>query len=306
MYEQFYGLSDAPFALLPDPDFLYMSKDHSVALTLLRYSVLNKQGFTVITGEVGAGKTTLVNRIIGELDDDITVGLINFTHNSFGELSEWVLMSYGLEYRDKTKVEIYDTFVKFLIDEYAAGRRVVLIIDEAQNMSPAALEEVRMLSNVNAQKDYLLHLILVGQPELRATLERYELRQLAQRVSVFYHLGELSVTEAEAYVRHRITCVGGDGELFTAEAVKMIWEQARGLPRVMNTLCDMALVYGFSSGLKQIDAAVVREVIADRNRMSLHSEPPRHSAADVNSGVDASASADPGAAGPHLLRTARD
>jgi len=305
MYEQFYGLSDAPFALLPDPDFLYMSKDHSVALTLLRYSVLNKQGFTVITGEVGSGKTTLVNRIIDELDDDITVGLINFTHNSFGELSEWVLMAYGLEYRDKTKVEIYDVFVKFLIDEYAAGRRVVLIIDEAQNMSAAALEEVRMLSNVNAQKDYLLHLILVGQPELRATLERHDLRQLAQRVSVFYHLGELSVTEAEAYVRHRIACVGGDPDLFAASAVEIIWEHAHGLPRVMNTLCDLALVYGFSSGLKHIDEAVVHEVIADRNRMSLQSAPAPADSAPAAPGL-ASQQVEESAAVPHLLRTARD
>ena len=117
MYEKFYGLREAPFALLPDPSFLYLSKDHGMALTLLRYSILNKQGFTVITGEVGSGKTTLINRIMEELDDDITVGLINFTHNSFGELSEWVLMAYGLEYRDKTKVEIYDDFVKFLIEE---------------------------------------------------------------------------------------------------------------------------------------------------------------------------------------------
>ena len=216
MYEQYFGLNEAPFALLPDPSFLYLSKDHGMALTLLRYSILNKQGFTVITGEVGSGKTTLINRIMDELDDDITVGLINFTHNSFGELAEWVLMAYGLEYKDRTKVEIYDEFVKFLIDEYGQGRRVVLIIDEAQNMGARTLEEVRMLSNVNAQKDYLLHLILVGQPELKATLERPELRQLAQRVSVFYHLGPLSLPEAQSYVKHRIASAGGSDELFTA------------------------------------------------------------------------------------------
>jgi len=160
-----------------------------MALTLLRYSILNKQGFTVISGEVGSSKTTLINRILDELEDDITVGLINFTHNAFGELSEWVLMAFGIEYRNKTKVEIYDDFVNFLIEEYRKGQRVVLIIDEAQNMGPGTLEELRMLSNVNAQKDYLLHLIIVGQPELRMTLQRPELRQLTQRVSVFYHLG---------------------------------------------------------------------------------------------------------------------
>jgi len=269
MYEQYFGLNEAPFALLPDPSFLYLSKDHGMALTLLRYSILNKQGFTVITGEVGSGKTTLINRIMEELDDDITVGLINFTHNSFGELAEWVLMAYGLEYKDRTKVEIYDEFVKFLIEEYRQGRRVVLIIDEAQNMGARTLEEVRMLSNVNAQKDYLLHLILVGQPELRATLERPELRQLAQRVSVFYHLGPLSLPEAQAYVKHRITSAGGSAELFAPEAVEAIWKAAKGIPRIMNTLCDLSLVYGFSSSAQRIDGDVVAEVLADRQRMGI-------------------------------------
>ncbi|MBS93282.1 MAG: general secretion pathway protein [Chromatiales bacterium] len=273
MYEQFYGLREAPFALLPDPSFLYLSKDHGMALTLLRYSILNKQGFTVITGEVGSGKTTLINRIMEELDDDITVGLINFTHNSFGELSEWVLMAYGLEYRDKTKVEIYDDFVKFLIEEYRKGQHVVLIIDEAQNMGPRTLEEVRMLSNVNAQKDYLLHLIIVGQPELRATLQRPELRQLTQRVSVFYHLGQLSLVEARAYVEHRLYCVGGDKNLFSSEAIEKIWQEAHGVPRVINTLCDLALVYGFSASKEFIDGAVADEVLVDRSRMGLQVAP---------------------------------
>jgi len=273
MYEQHFGLKEGPFALLPDPSFLYLSKDHGMALTLLRYSIMNKQGFTVITGEVGSGKTTLINSIMDELEDDITVGLINFTHNSFGELAEWVLMAYGLEYKDRTKVEIYDEFVKFLIEEYRQGRRVVLIIDEAQNMGAKVLEEVRMLSNVNAQKDYLLHLILVGQPELKATLERPDMRQLAQRVSVFYHLGPLSLSEAQAYVSHRLTAVGGDPQLFTPGAVEEIWKCANGIPRVMNTLCDLSLVYGFSSAVSRIDDAVVSEVLADRSRMGIRVAP---------------------------------
>ena len=238
MYEQHYGFTEAPFALLPDPSFLYMSKDHSMALTLLRYSIMNKQGFTVISGEVGSGKTTLINRILDELDQDITAGLINFTHNAFGELSEWVLMAFGLDYRNKSKVEIYDDFVNYLIEQYRNGQRVVLIIDEAQNMDARTLEELRMLTNVNAQKEYLLHLIIVGQPELRATLQTPELRQLAQRVSVFYHIGQLTLTETLAYISHRISVAGGNPELFTPEAVQLIWSEAKGVPRVINTLCD--------------------------------------------------------------------
>ncbi len=273
MYEHYFGFTEAPFALLPDPSFLYMSKDHSMALTLLRYSILNKQGFTVISGEVGSGKTTLINRMLDELEDDITVGLINFTHNAFGELTEWVLMAFGIEYRNKTKVEIYDDFVKFLIDEYRKGQRVVLIIDEAQNMGPGKLEELRMLSNVNAQKDNLLHLIIVGQPELRMTLQRPELRQLTQRVSVFYHLGRLTLTETQAYVAHRIKVAGGEPNLFSQEAVQQIWDEAGGVPRIINTLCDLSLVYGFSASRDRIDTSVVTEVLGDRHKMSLQPAP---------------------------------
>jgi general secretion pathway protein A len=269
MYEQFYGLNAPPFALLPDPSFMYLSKDHGMALTLLRYSILNKQGFTVITGEIGSGKTTLINRIIDELDENITVGLINFTHTAFGELSEWVLMAFGLDYRNKSKVEIYDTFVKFLIDQFGLGKRVVLIIDEAQNMEPRTLEEVRMLTNVNAQNEYLLHLIILGQPELRATLERSELRQLTQRVSVFYHIGALTLKDTEHYVAHRLRVAGGDPEIFSRAAIETIWEQARGIPRVINTLCDLSLVYGYSANQKTIDKPLVLEVVHDRNEMGL-------------------------------------
>ena len=275
MYEQYYQLKEAPFALLPDPSFLYLSKDHGMALTLLRYSILNKQGFTAITGEVGSGKTTLINRILDEMDDDVTIGLINFTHNSFGELSEWVLMAYGLDYRDKTKVELYDDFVNFLIDEYRQGRRVVLIIDEAQNMEPRVLEELRMLSNVNAQKEYLLHLIIIGQPELKVTLEKPEMRQLTQRISVFYHLGHLSLKETRAYIGHRLKVAGGDENLFSDDAVEVIWEASHGVPRIINTICDLSLVYGFSAGAERIGLEVAQEVLNDRNRMGLQaaSEP---------------------------------
>lgn len=243
-----------------------------MALTLLRYSILNKQGFTVITGEIGSGKTTLINRIINELDLSITVGLINFTHTAFGELSEWVLMAFGLDYRNKSKVEIYDEFVKFLINQYSLGRRVVLIIDEAQNMDPRTLEEVRMLTNVNAQNEYLLHLVISGQPELRATLERPELRQLAQRVSVYYHLGALTLADAEKYVAHRLQVAGGSAQLFSADAIEAIWRHARGIPRVINTLCDLALVYGYSAAEKLIDLTLVNEVLRDRAKMSLSSQ----------------------------------
>jgi type II secretory pathway predicted ATPase ExeA len=269
MYESFYGLKERPFALLPDPSFLYMSKRHSTALTLLQYSIQNRQGFTVITGEVGCGKTTLINRLLDEVTDDICVGLINFTHNSFGELAEWIMMAYGLDYKGKSKVELYDDFVQFLIRQYAAKKPVVLIIDEAQNMGVRGLEEVRMLSNVNAQKDYLLHLILVGQPELQDLLKKPELRQLTQRVSVAYNLTPFNMEEVAAYIAHRLTVAGGKPEIFSPAAVRLIGAASNGIPRLVNTLCDLALVYGFSEDQATIDVPTVRSVLRDRIRMGL-------------------------------------
>lgn len=269
MYEGFYGLQERPFALLPDPSFLYLSKGHSTALTLLRYSILNRQGFTVVSGEVGGGKTTLINRLLDEMKTGMTVGLINFTTRSFGDMAEWIMMAYGLPYKGKGKVELYDDFVQFMIREYAAGRPVVLIVDEAQNLGIRGLEEIRMLSNVNAQKDYLLHVILVGQPELRSLLQSPQLRQLTQRVSVAYHLKRLTDEEVRQYIVHRVTHVGGSPELFDADAIRLVAAASDGIPRLINTFCDLALVYAFSEEKKTVGAAEVRAVLEDRRRMGL-------------------------------------
>lgn len=269
MYENFYNLSERPFQLLPDPSFLYMTRRHGTALTLLQYSIQNRQGFTVITGEVGCGKTTLINRLLDEVTDEISIGLISFTHNNFGELAEWIMMAFDLPYKGKSKVEIYDDFVQFLIRQYAAKKPVVLIIDEAQNMGVQGLEEVRMLSNVNAQKEHLLHLILVGQPELGDLLKKPELRQLTQRVSVAYNLTPLNVQEVTAYVAHRLTVAGGRPEIFTPEAVRLIAVASNGIPRLVNTLCDLSLVYGFSEEQPTIEVPIVQAVLRDRIRMGL-------------------------------------
>jgi type II secretory pathway predicted ATPase ExeA len=269
MYEGFYGLQERPFALLPDPSFLYLSKGHATALTLLRYSIMNRQGFTVVSGEVGSGKTTLINRLLDEMKSGVTVGLINFTTRSFGDMAEWIMMAYGLPYKGKSKVELYDEFVQFMIREYAAGRPVVLIVDEAQNLGVRGLEEIRMLSNVNAQKDYLLHVILVGQPELRSLLQSPQLRQLTQRVSVAYHLKRLTEEEVAQYIVHRVTLVGGSPTLFEPAAIRLIAAASEGIPRLINTFCDLALVYAFSEERPTVGATEVRAVLEDRRRMGL-------------------------------------
>jgi type II secretory pathway predicted ATPase ExeA len=283
MYESFYGLKERPFALLPDPSFLYLSRGHSTALTLLRYSIRNRQGFTVVSGEVGGGKTTLINRLLDEMRTGVTVGLINFTTNNFGDMAEWIMMAYGLPYKGKGNVELYDDFVQFMIREYAAGRPVVLIVDEAQNLGIRGLEEIRMLSNVNAQKEYLLHVILVGQPELRSLLQSPQLRQLTQRVSVAYHLKRLTEEEVTQYIVHRVTLAGGSAELFHPESMRLIAAASDGIPRLINTFCDLALVYGYSEDKAQIGTAEVRAVLEDRRRMGLPagSEPKGLTAVDA-------------------------
>jgi general secretion pathway protein A len=262
MYETFYSFREKPFSLLPDPAFLFLARQHSTALAVLEYGLVNQAGFTVVTGEIGCGKTTLIRHVLNTLGQDITVGLLSNTQR--GELLQWVLMAFGLDYRGKEKVALYETFLEFIIDEYAKNRRTVLIIDEAQNLGVDALEELRMLSNVNADKDQVLQLILVGQPELRATLSRPALIQFAQRVAVDYFLVPLESEQIGSYIRHRLEIAGGDPALFKPEACQLVYHHSEGIPRLINLLCDTALVYGYAAGKQKIDVELVREVVQDK------------------------------------------
>jgi type II secretory pathway predicted ATPase ExeA len=266
MYEEFFNLSERPFSLRPDPAFLYMGKHHRQALTMLNYGLRSEAGITVITGEVGSGKTTLIHHVLDRLDNDITVGLISNTHEAFGELLEWVLMAFGLDYRGKTKTELYQIFSDFLIDEYSKNKRTVLIIDEAQNFGVETLEELRMLSNINSGKHMVLQLVLVGQPELLETMKRPELRQLAQRVSVDYHINRLTVKDTIDYIRYRIEHAGGNPDIFLRSACAVVHYYSRGIPRLINTLCDFALVYAFADEIHQIGAKMVMDVVRDKQK----------------------------------------
>jgi general secretion pathway protein A len=266
MYEAFYNLKEKPFTLLPDPGFLYLSHRHRMALTMLEYGLMNQAGFTVISGDIGAGKTTLIRHLLNNMDQEHTVGLISNTHRSFGELLQWVLLAFNLEHRDMDKVEMYRRFVDFIIDEYAHNRRTVLIIDEAQNMEAGTLEELRMLSNINADKDQALQVILVGQRELRETLRRPEMIQFAQRISVDYHLEPLSETDTAGYIRHRLEVAGANPNIFTPAACRAIYHFSNGVPRLINLLCDTALVYGYAEQKAQIDARLVAEVAREKQQ----------------------------------------
>ena len=269
MYEAFYGLREKPFSILPDPSYLYMSEAHKRALMLLKYSLVSGQGFTVLSGAIGAGKTTLVNKLIEGLNEDISAGVLSFTQQGSGTILEWVAMTYGLEYKGKTEAQLYEAFLEFLIQEYAAGRKVVLIVDEAQNMGIAGLEKLRMLSNVNAKKEYLLHMILVGQPELRSLIKTPQLKQLLQRVAVSFHLEAMNDKETRQYIKHRLELAGGDLSIFSQQALRLLIAASDGVPRVVNALCDLALVYGFSAERNPVDVRIARSVLEDRWKMGL-------------------------------------
>jgi general secretion pathway protein A len=261
MYESFYGLTRKPFALTPDPDFLYPSKNHAIALAMLEYGLQGQAGLTLITGEVGSGKTTLIRHLLRNMQQKFTVGVITNTHRSFGDLLTWVLTAYGIETGQRDKVVMYRQLIDFVAEEHVAGHRVILIVDEAQNMDIETLEELRLLTNVNVGDELLIQLILVGQPELAQTLRRPELSQFAQRISVEHHIHALDFTETRNYIEHRLRVAGTEEEIFDRYACAAIYYYSRGIPRAINNICDMALVYGYAEEMKPVECRIVLEVI---------------------------------------------
>jgi len=264
MYEQFFGLTEKPFSIQPDPSFLYWGRTHRLAYAMLEYGVLNCAGISVITGEVGCGKTTLVHRLLDQLSDTHTVSLLSNVQQGRGDLLSWVLMGFGQPFAGKTHVELFAQLQSFFISEYAKGKRIVLIIDEAQNLSTDMLEELRLLSNINAGKDQLLQLILVGQPQLKDLLNQPELLQLAQRVGADFHLTPLSRQEVQAYVETRLAIAACNRRIFTERAIDLIAEQSNGVPRVINIIADTALVYAFSAEDLVVGVETIRNVIRDK------------------------------------------
>ena len=269
MYESFYGLNAKPFSMLPDPDFLYLSKKHRLALTMLEYTLMNNAGFCVISGEIGAGKTTLLRKLLATLEENITIGMITNTHQSFGELLDWVLSAFGIHQPGLSKVEMHQRFVDFLLEQYARNKTTLLIVDEAQNMSATTLEELRMLSNINSEKDLVLQVILAGQPDLKDTLRLPELKQFAQRISVDFHLDALDAFDTCHYIQHRLVTAGATDDIFTPDACRLIAECSGGVPRLINLLCDTALVYGFADQTRTIDADLIEEIVNERMEHSI-------------------------------------
>lgn len=265
MYEDYYNLKENPFSIQPDPDFLYFSAKHSQAYAMMEYGVTNKAGFIVLTGEIGCGKTTLIRHLLNKLPPEVNVGLVYNTHRDIANLLEWIMLSFGLPYEGMSTVGLYEDFQKFLIEQYGLGKGVLLIIDEAQNLSPSALESLRMLSNINADKHQLLQIMLVGQPQLKDLLMQPELRQLTQRVELDFHIKPFAVDDVRKYIEHRLTIAGRETPLFTSEACTRIAEASQCIPRRINILCNTALVYGFAAESEFIGLDLVDEVLRDKS-----------------------------------------
>lgn len=264
MYERFYHLRERPFSLSPDPDYLYLSRVHQEALNYLRYGIEGHAGFVVVTGEIGSGKTTLLQTLLRSLDRNISVARIMNTMLEPRELLEAVMLDLELEPRGLSKPAMIRELGRYLIDQRRAGRLVLLVIDEAQNLSLPTLEEVRMLSNLETEKSKLIQMVLVGQPSLRETLARRELEQMRQRITVSYHLQPLDSDETRAYINHRLrTASIGEPLHFPLDATRIIHARSHGVPRMINVICDSVLLFGYGEEKAAIDRELVEVVIAE-------------------------------------------
>ena len=264
MYERFYNLRERPFALSPDPEYLYLSRVHREALDSIRYGIESRAGFIVITGAVGAGKTTLLQTILNRLDDRTVVARIVNTTLEPRELLEAIMLEFGIDTTGKSKPVLMRDLGQFLVRQRVEGRRPLLVIDEAQNLGPQALEEVRLLSNLETEKSKLLQILLAGQPNLRDTIASPALEQFRQRIAVSYHLTPLDADETAAYIHSRLAHAAiGTPPRFPREASDLVHSRSGGVPRTINVICDAALVFGYAEERRDIDLSLIREVVAE-------------------------------------------
>lgn len=265
MYTKYFGLREKPFTLVPNPNYLYFSSKHRNALTFLEYGLAEKVGFVMLTGEIGIGKTTLVRHLLNQVETEMDVAVIFNTNLVSNDLIKLILNEFEVEFDDRIgKVKALDILYNFLIKRYAAGKKVLLIIDEAQNLSDDALEEIRMLSNLQTDDELLLQIMIVGQPNLRDKIQDPRLEQFAQRISVSYHLAAMSLDDTIKYIGHRLEKAGGVSGLFPEDVIKKIHEISGGIPRTINLLCDAALVYGYADEVHVISNGIIDQVIEDK------------------------------------------
>jgi len=264
MYKEFYGLREYPFNMTPDPQFLYFSHNHRIALDLLHYGIRERKGFIVMTGEVGAGKTTVCRALLNSLDASTKTALLLNPCLSDSQVLRVVCDEFRLQPAKTTKKDLYDTINAFLLRELAANHNVALIVDEAQNLKPRVLEQIRLLSNLETEKTKLLQIILVGQPELRTVLAQDHLRQLRQRIALRHHIAPLRHDEVPAYIQHRLQVAGATGRLqWTTDAYALVTTYSQCVPRLINVLCDAALTAAYVAESWAVDAGHVRLALTE-------------------------------------------
>ena len=272
MYLKHFGLKAQPFQLTPDIGFLFMSEAHTRAKAYMDYTVWNREGFVVITGEIGCGKTTLIEKLLSQLDENVVVAKIFQTQLDEVEFLQAMLVDFGLNPFDAKKVELLDMLNTFLLEQFVQGKQIVLIVDDAHNLSTKVLEEIRMLAGLETRKEKILHVILVGQPQLNEILDHPDMEQLIQRVKLRYNIPPLSEQEVCQYILFRLSIAGaGDRALFLVDAFPVIYKYAGGTPRLINTLCDAALTFAYADDLPRITGKVV-EAAAGELQWPLHSE----------------------------------
>ncbi|QHQ34081.1 ExeA family protein [Algicella marina] len=260
-----FGMNERPFSSQPDPEYLYWSDAHRQAYTMLDYGLMSGAPITVITGEVGTGKTSLLRHLLRNIGPDVSAGLVSTAGGGRAELLHWVLLALGQESNPEIGyVRLHAQFQSFLISEFQAGRRTLLIFDEAQNLSIETLEELRLFTNINADSDSLLQLVLFGQPGLRETLSRPELLPFAQRVSADYHIPAMDLEAVEGMIAHRLEAAGANPAIFTPGAMAGIFRATGGLPRRVSQICDYALVYAYGAGQDEVNSEIVDLVVRDR------------------------------------------
>ena len=281
MYHAFYGLSESPFGLTPDPKYLFASEGHKEALAHIAYGIEERRGFVLILGEVGTGKTTLVRHVLRRLGPDVkSVFLFNSSSLGFEELLQAVLRDLEVPSPGRRRVDLIEALNEFLLQENAAGRRVVLIIDEAQHLSASVLEDIRMLSNLETARSKLLQIVLVGQPELGERLGQVNLRQLRQRIGLAAELKPLNRADSVQYIKHRLAVAGCQEPIFTRMALRMVYRKSGGIPRLINVICDKSLVLGYGANKTRIGRRIVRQVARDWTVFRM----PQRAAPTVSSG----------------------